>query len=146
MAIELEYAELLHFLVRAMRPLHVVESGAGRGISSVFIAQAILDNGRGMLTTTEPDACFRREAAQRLEGLPARVLPDDSRSVALTAAPEVVFLDSGPTTRQAEIDFWLASTSWRELETILVVHDANRDYGLPPDGLWLRSGDGLWIG
>jgi predicted O-methyltransferase YrrM len=146
MALELKYAELLHSLIRVMRPLHVIESGAGRGISSVFIAQAILENGCGRFTTTEPDPRFREEAAQRLEGLPAQVLPGDSRDLVLVAAPDLVFLDSGPDTRQAEIDFWLASSSWSGGDTTLVVHDANRDYGLPASGLWLHRGDGLWIG
>jgi hypothetical protein len=58
--------------------------------------------------------------------------------------PGLVFLDSGPTTRKAEIDHWLAREPGRPF--VLVVHDANRDYGLPTDGLKLPAGDGLWLG
>jgi hypothetical protein len=87
----------------------------------------------------EPHSAFREEAVQNLKGLPAKVLPGDSRGVPIPA-PEFVFLDSGPHTRQAEIDFWLDSATWMSSVTTLAVHDANREYGLPERGLRLRRG------
>lgn len=44
---------LLYSLVRAIRPTTVVEFGMSMGISTLFLAAAIADNGTGRVITTE---------------------------------------------------------------------------------------------
>lgn len=156
MAIELEYAEMLYDLVRALRPGVVLETGTGEGIASTFIAQALADNGTspGYLWTFEPEPSYAVRARRNLNGLPVMVLDRDWAEENTISArrdggvrPEMIFLDSGPHSRgvrQAEVDYWIECG---DPSITLVVHDANRDYGLERgDGVLLPRGDGLWIG
>lgn len=48
-AVELEVGELLHSLVRAVKPNVIVETGTHKGFSSLMIAEAIRRNGFGHL-------------------------------------------------------------------------------------------------
>lgn len=143
MAMELEYAEFMYSLVVALKPSVVVEAGAGRGITSAFIGTALLHNGDGKLYSYEPLVDFRLQAQRLLAGLPVEVRDGDTRDW-LGPWPDLLFLDSGPSTRKAEIDFWF-DPDGAPSSTVIVVHDANRDYGLPA-GLLLPGGDGLWVG
>lgn len=52
-AVELEVGELLHSLVRAVKPGVVVETGSHLGFSSLMISAAIKDNGIGKLYTID---------------------------------------------------------------------------------------------
>ncbi|WNV86444.1 class I SAM-dependent methyltransferase [Umezawaea sp. Da 62-37] len=53
MPISAECGRLLHTLVRASRPTTVVEFGTSFGISTLHLAAAVRDNGRGHVFTTE---------------------------------------------------------------------------------------------
>lgn len=136
MAVEVEVAEFLYALVRLLKPQKVLESGSGRGLASVHIAAALKDNGAGELVTFEPMGEYQVKAKERLEGYPAEVLPGSTLDYDIEC--DMVFLDSGPTTRQQEIDDWVATG------VALIIHDSHR-YDLPggvtfptPRGLWLR--------
>lgn len=50
---EPEITRLIWCLVRHMRPLHVVETGVGRGITSRFILEALEHNGKGHLSSID---------------------------------------------------------------------------------------------
>ena len=137
MAVELESAEFLYGLVRALKPQIVLESGTGRGLCSTFIAQALSDNGNGWLHTYEPLESFARKARRRLRTLPATV-HDGIATLYDGPSPDLVFLDSAGEGREDEIETWL------DRPVALVVHDAYR-YALEggllvptPRGLWLR--------
>jgi Methyltransferase domain len=139
MAVELEVAEFLYALVRAAKPRLVVEAGTGRGIAATFIAEALRDNGAGQLVTYEPDPRYAAEAHAALEGLPADVR--EGRSFGHEGEPpQVVFIDSLGGYRREDIEFWLA----REPLPLVIVHDANRDYGLTA-GARLTAGRGVWM-
>ncbi len=53
MPISRDGGRLLYSLVRAIRPTTVVEFGMSMGISTLFLAAAIADNGTGRVITTE---------------------------------------------------------------------------------------------
>ena len=53
MPISRDAGRLLYSLVRAIRPTTVVEFGMSMGISTLFLAAAIADNGTGRVITTE---------------------------------------------------------------------------------------------
>ncbi len=156
MAIELEYAEMLYALVLKQRPGIVMETGAGRGIASTFLAQALADCGPAegnegrWLYTFEHEPQYQALATRALRGLPATVLPyvwSPEHTLSLhegCPSPDIVFIDSISPYRIPELDFWL--TTGRQ-DITLVVHDSNRDYGLDrAEGIYFRKGDGLWIG
>jgi hypothetical protein len=139
MAVELEVAELLYALIRAAKPRLVVEAGTGRGIAACFIAEALRDNGAGRLITYEPDPLYVAEARAALEGLPADVR--EGRSFEHQGEPpQVVFIDSLGGCRHEDVEFWLAG----EPLPLVIVHDANRDYGLQA-GARLTAGRGVWM-
>ena len=135
MAVELEAAEFLHGLVRMLKPHLVYESGSGQGYASKYISRALEDNGFGLLETFEADPYFAAKARDTLKGLPANV--HNRPLLGYGGEPDLVFLDSGPDYRTAEIEEWLPK------DVPLVIHDAYRytlegGVMLPGRGLWLR--------
>ena len=54
--VEPESGDLLYSLVRAARPATVVEFGTSFGISTIYLAAAVRDNGSGLLVGTELSA------------------------------------------------------------------------------------------
>jgi predicted O-methyltransferase YrrM len=64
MPISAQGGNLLYSLVRASRPDRIVEFGTSFGISTIYLACAILDNGKGHLYSTELSAA-KVEAARR---------------------------------------------------------------------------------
>lgn len=73
MTAEKEVLDLLYALVRALKPRLAVETGTFSGVSSVYIARAMQENGRGRLITCETDPLVYENACNRFrtEGLNA---------------------------------------------------------------------------
>jgi predicted O-methyltransferase YrrM len=75
--------ELLYALVRAIRPTTVVEFGTSYGISTLYLAAAVADNGVGHVFSTELSATKIAAARSNVDeaGLGDRVtiLPGDAR-------------------------------------------------------------------
>ncbi len=142
MSVTLEDAEFLYALVRLAKPETVLELGTGYGVSARFIAEALKANGRGKLTTVEPDAELRIAARKMLKTAPAAVVVAWADLHDLDW--DIVFIDSGYRTREDDIAAWLSNG----YHGLVVVHDANRDYvGLHgATGTRLPGVDGLWIG
>lgn len=66
MAIGPEFGRLLYSLVRATGAKTVVEFGTSYGVSTIFLASAVRDNGGGMVITTEFDAEKAEQARKNL--------------------------------------------------------------------------------
>jgi predicted O-methyltransferase YrrM len=143
MAAELEVQEFLYTLVRLHRPSVVVESGAGKGYSTLALAGALQRNQHGYLWSYEPVEEFREIAQNRVGDIQhAIVIEGDSRDYR-GDDPDMVFLDSGQATRVDEIIYWLYR------RCVLVIHDAYRYVGILdrhggvmhacPRGLWVRT-------
>ncbi|MGH3277414.1 MAG: O-methyltransferase [Streptosporangiaceae bacterium] len=91
--------KLLYSLVRAIRPETVVEFGTSFGISTIFLAAAVTDNGTGRVLTTELST-EKAEAARsnlRQAGLdaPVTILAGDARQTLASVAGPIglVLLD-----------------------------------------------------
>jgi len=67
MPISWQGGELLYILVRAKRPNTVIEFGSSYGISAVYLAAAIADNGTGRVLSTELNAAKVLAARANLE-------------------------------------------------------------------------------
>ncbi|MFF5084284.1 O-methyltransferase [Actinoplanes sp. NPDC000266] len=67
MPISARGGDLLYTLVRAARPQTVVEFGTSYGISTLYLAAAVRDNGIGHVTTTELSATKVRAARANIE-------------------------------------------------------------------------------
>ena len=83
MPISPEAGRLLYTLVRASRPDTVVEFGTSFGISTIYLAAAVADNGSGRVVTTELAAAKIAAARANLEeagvGGPVTILAGDAR-------------------------------------------------------------------
>lgn len=141
-AIEAETALLLFSIIRHQKPELVVESGTGRGISSTFIAEALVANGKGKLVTFEWHDFFREGAERELAGLPVEVREGLSEKSGLD--PDIVFVDCVSDKRVGEITYWLTHPR----RPLVIVHDARRtEYPFHlGDGVHLPGHDGVWIG
>ena len=67
MPISRQGGELLYILVRAGRPNRVVEFGTSYGISAVYLAAAVVDNGTGHVVSTELNGAKVLAARANLE-------------------------------------------------------------------------------
>ncbi|MFJ3694823.1 O-methyltransferase [Streptomyces sp. NPDC090052] len=91
--------ELLYNLVRATRPATVVEFGMSFGISTLYLAAAVRDNGAGRVVTTELNrdkaAAARRTFAETGLDDVITVLEGDARETlgSLDAPADFVLLD-----------------------------------------------------
>ena len=87
--ISAEAGRLLYALVRAIRPQTVVEFGTSFGISTIYLAAAVADNGTGHVFTTELSAKKVAAAQANLEEAgvagPVTILEGD----ALETLPDV---------------------------------------------------------
>jgi len=83
MPVSAEGGRLLYALTRAARPQTVVEFGTSFGISTIFLAAGVIDNGAGQVVSTELSAAKIRAARENLHQAgvdgPVTVLAGDAR-------------------------------------------------------------------
>jgi predicted O-methyltransferase YrrM len=83
MPVSADGGRLLYALTRAIRPQTVVEFGTSFGISTIFLAAAVIDNGTGQVFSTELSAVKVDRARQNLTEAgvdgPVTVLAGDAR-------------------------------------------------------------------
>ncbi|MDN3359137.1 class I SAM-dependent methyltransferase [Actinomadura sp. DC4] len=88
--------ELLYALVRAARPGTAVEFGTSFGISTIYLAAAVADNGAGRVYGTEMSAAKVAAARANLDeaglGGVATVLPGDARETLAEIAGPIGFV------------------------------------------------------
>jgi predicted O-methyltransferase YrrM len=81
--ISAEAGKLLYALARAIQPETVVEFGTSFGISTIYLAAAVTDNGTGRVVTTELSekkvAAARANLQQAGVGAPVTILEGDAR-------------------------------------------------------------------
>ncbi|MEV6712443.1 class I SAM-dependent methyltransferase [Lentzea sp. NPDC051208] len=90
MPISARGGELLYGLVRSGRPETVVEFGTSFGISTLYLAAAVADNGRGHVYGTEMSAVKVAAARKNLDeaglGGVVTILPGDARQTGTSAS------------------------------------------------------------
>lgn len=105
--VEIEVGEFLYGLVRMMKPSNVFETGTHLGISSSYIAQAMKQNGKGLLTTVEinKDNIAKSKRRWKRIGVSERIVVDREPSLEYTLEYncELMFLDSEPEYRFREL-------------------------------------------
>lgn len=105
--VEVEVGEFFYGLVRMIKPEYVFETGTHMGISSSFIAQALKDNKRGLLTTIEIENTHIKTAEERWRRLElwGWVICDKAYSLdyELEYDVDIMILDSEPEFRFKEL-------------------------------------------
>jgi len=106
--VELETAEFLWGLVRLLKPAKILETGTYTGISALYMAQALRDNGFGRLITLEIEGTHKARAEKlwRLVEVEPFVECRQQSSLDFTSDGlyELIFLDSEPNIRWAELE------------------------------------------
>lgn len=123
-SIEDETYELLYSLVRCVKPLHVIESGAYPGHGTSAILNGLRKNGFGRLISYEPKHEYRVELRLKFDTSLLEVRPNDQydeRYCSDFSKADLAFIDSsGYGERNGEVEAWLDTAPSR---SILVLHD-----------------------
>lgn len=105
--VEVETGELLYGFVRVLKPERVTTTGIYTGISDMYIAQALKDNGFGHSTALEIEETHLRRAEKlwKLTGVSGYVTGILKPSLEFTPEGECefIFLDSEPNLRFNEL-------------------------------------------
>ncbi len=126
--------ELLYETVRAARPAHCFEIGTWKGGgSTLFIAQALCDNGQGTLHTIDVDATLVAHAEAAYKRHLPRLLPyvdfhlgdyrdEYVRLLETAGRVDLLFLDGAEDGRQtlAQYQFFIP---WMKDGSVLIAHD-----------------------
>lgn len=125
--IEAETGEFLYGLVKVLQPENILETGTYTGISAMYMAAGLEDNGRGTLETLEINE-FHINRAKELwnkVGLSHRINSIHSKSLDFkpTKDYDLIFLDSEP-----EFRFKEAFEFFHNLKPggYMLVHDLHR--------------------
>ena len=107
--VEIEVGELLYSLVRLIKPENILETGLYSAISTMYMAQALRENGKGKIDTVEFEIKHVVRSRTRLEklGLIDFVTIHHTDARAFLPAPgiryELILLDTEPQTRFEEL-------------------------------------------
>jgi len=106
-SVEVEVGEFLYGLVRLLKPNNILETGTYKGVSSSYMAQALKDNGKGLLTTLEIEKEHIRISKERWHKLELDKYivcdKEESLKYELEYDCELMFLDSEPYFRFQEL-------------------------------------------
>ena len=117
---EVEVTALVAGFVRALQPDLAVETGTAWGQTALAVGQALLDNGQGVLVTSEPDPERHAHCVKLLEGLPVDVRMEESLYVQLEGPAQFAWFDSLLHLRAKE---FLHYRQWLEKGSVVGFHD-----------------------
>jgi predicted O-methyltransferase YrrM len=144
MTAEKEVLDLLYALVRAAKPRTVVETGTFAGVSSTYIARALIENGRGQLITCEMDPEAHAMAAKRFEqeGLSKHIdlRLSSSFDLELPEAIDMLYCDSDVNVREEEVRRFIDRVNPFGL---ILMHDAGSHYQVVRQGALRLEQEGL---
>jgi predicted O-methyltransferase YrrM len=122
---ELEALECLAAIVRVVKPEFVLETGTNRGVSAMYLAEALRRNGRGRMVTLEINADYAADANELLGEYDlldyCEVRLESSFAYQPPRCIDLLFSDAEMGNRIAEIERyrpWLAPRAW------VAVHDS----------------------
>jgi predicted O-methyltransferase YrrM len=144
MTAEKEVLDLLYALVRAAKPRTVVETGTFAGISSTYIARALIENGRGRLITCEMDPKAHKMAAARFEqqGLSSHIdlRLSSSFDLELPETIDLLYCDSDVNVREEEVRRFIDRVNPFGL---ILMHDAGTNFQVVRQGALRLEQEGL---
>lgn len=121
---ESEVLDLILALTRLVKPAHVIETGTWLGLSSCAIAQGLVANGFGDLTTLESDPEIHRAACEAVAGSGLGGVVDARLCSSLEFTPDrvydmAVFDSDGP----PRLDEFRRLKPWLKPGATVVFHD-----------------------
>jgi len=144
MTAEVEVLDLLHSIVRALKPKLVVETGTFTGISSLRIAKGLQENGFGRLITCEFDPAVHAKAVARFRESTLHSYIDcrccSSLDLEIGEPIDLLFCDSDLGVREREVRHFIARVNPFGL---ILMHDAGSRFGVVRDGAFRMESEGL---
>jgi predicted O-methyltransferase YrrM len=126
MTAEVEVLEFLRCMVTTMKPELVVETGTFSGISTLWIAEGLKQNGRGKVITCEFDPVVYANASKRIanSGLAEWIecRNQSSLEIKIEGTIDLLFSDSEQSIREQEVRRFLPQMNPNGL---ILVHDAS---------------------
>jgi predicted O-methyltransferase YrrM len=126
MTAEVEVLEFLKCLVTTVKPNLVVETGTFMGVSTVYMAEGLKQNGFGKIVTCEPDADVFAKAKAKIDsaGLAKWVdaRRESSLDIKVTGTIDMLFCDSVVELREQEVRHFLPRVNPTGL---VLMHDAS---------------------
>jgi len=123
---ELEVLEFLKSLVTTLKPRLVVETGTFMGVSTLWIAEGLKQNGFGRVITCESDPLVFGKAKERIEasGLAEWIdcRNESSLDLGVNGTIDLLFCDSEAALREQEVRRFLPQVSPHGL---ILIHDAS---------------------
>ncbi len=126
MTAEVEVLEFLRTTVTTLKPRLVVETGSFMGISTLWIAEGLQQNGAGRVISCEYDPLVFAKAQERIAGSPLRdwieLRNESSLEMQVAGTIDLLFSDSDLTVRAQEVRRFLPQMSPHGL---ILMHDAS---------------------
>jgi prolipoprotein diacylglyceryl transferase len=144
MTAEVEVLEFLRCLVTTVKPGLIVETGTFMGISTLWLAEGLKQNGSGKVVTCEYDAKVFAKAQERFaasglaEWIDAR--NTSSLDVKIEGTIDMLFSDSDPPLREQEVRRFLPQMS---PHGIILMHDASSHLKTVREAALLLEQEGL---
>jgi prolipoprotein diacylglyceryltransferase/predicted O-methyltransferase YrrM len=126
MTAEVEVLEFLKCLITTVKPNLVVETGTFLGVSTVYMAEGLKQNGFGKIVTCEPDKEVFAKAKQKIDSSGVAKWVDmraeSSLELKVNGAIDVLFSDSLPELREKEVRYFLPKMNPNGL---ILMHDSS---------------------
>jgi predicted O-methyltransferase YrrM len=144
MTAEAEVLEFLRTLVTTLKPNLIVETGAFLGVSTVWMAEGLRENGFGKIVSCELDTVVFAKAQEKIaaSGLSEWIDLRNVSSLELETSDQIdlFFSDSDLDVREKEVRQFLPKISPNGL---ILMHDASSHPGIVREAALRLEADGL---
>lgn len=126
MTAEVEVLDFLKCLMTTVKPNLVVETGTFLGVSTVYMAEGLKQNGFGKIVTCEPDPEVFAKAKEKIDASGFKKWIDyrqeSSLKIKVSGTIDVLFCDSLPELREPEVRYFLPQINPNGL---ILMHDSS---------------------
>ncbi|MBT9333341.1 O-methyltransferase [Paracidobacterium acidisoli] len=144
MTAEAEVLEFLRTLVTTIKPNLVVETGSFLGISTLWIAEGLKQNGFGKIVSCELDPLVFAKAQEKIKASPLSPWIDlrneSSLEMKIEGTIDIFFSDSEITLREQEVRQYLPQIN---PQGIILIHDASSHLKTVRDAALRMETEGL---
>ncbi|HUO16508.1 MAG TPA: class I SAM-dependent methyltransferase [Verrucomicrobiae bacterium] len=144
MTAEVEVLEFIRCLVTTIKPELIVETGTFSGISTLWMAEGLKQNGRGRIITCEYDPVVYANAKQRIETSELANWIDcrneSSLEMKIDGTIDILFSDSDQNIREQEVRRFLPQVNPNGL---ILIHDASSHQKTVREAAFRLESDGL---
>lgn len=144
MTAEVEVLEFLRCLVTTIKPELIVETGTFSGISTLWMAAGLKQNGRGRIITCENDPLVYANAKQRIQSSELadwiECRNESSLEMKIDRTIDILFSDSDQNIREQEVRHFMPQVNPNGL---ILIHDASSHQKTVREAAFRLESEGL---